>query len=435
MPGVLTVDQQLEEFWGWHPPLLEKSADHRKSAGTRITTHYDMHLDESLTLKSIVSMPSLLSNLENVVDKALDAARPNLPSITGEFPNERKRKGVLDAMSKFMKDEGSVANFYKNTTAKFCAPVASMLGLQHPAWIPSLIWDRQQNQQTSAIADGFLKINGEPANMNSLWSTLKPEIQRGVTAINKEQILHLAVWEFKSLKAGSMKVMQAIDSLKGSPFKWTACTQEYSEAYSCGSKLKHLRNGKLTTTGSRMAFDAIETPWDISQGISAGHKCKRKRDLGDGDQHGNDSPPGEVITDTNKLKACDIIQQVMPFILSFNIDINCSAFSKTWAEAVRSDATLLVVNTGNFEFIGVRHRESRTLFLSPLIDVQNTPTYAKLHTGLYISAFCDTVDRALQLCDAAEPPSSWTCKYYPDKECNSGDENMSREVILTFLFQ
>jgi hypothetical protein len=96
-------------------------------------------------------------------------------------------------------------------------------------------------------------------------------------------------------------------------------------------------------------------------------------------------------------------------------------FQKTWAQAVRSDATLLVVSSGNFEFIGVRHRESQTLYLSPLIDVQNTSTYAKLHTGLYLAAFRDVVSRAVQLRDARTPPLSWTRKYYPDEEDHGDD--------------
>jgi hypothetical protein len=79
------------------------------------------------------------------------------------------------------------------------------------------------------------------------------------------------------------------------------------------------------------------------------------------------------------------------------------------------------VNSGNFEFIGVRHREFQTLYLSPLVDVQRYRAFAKLHTGLYIAAFRDTVDRALQLRAATELPLSWTCSYYPNQDSDDGD--------------
>lgn len=77
-------------------------------------------------------------------------------------------------------------------------------------------------------------------------------------------------------------------------------------------------------------------------------------------------------------------------------------------EAVQSDTTLVVIQSGNFEFIGIRHRASQTLYLTELLDVPNSasqtdtnprtrPPYAKVHTGLYIAAVRDAVSRALQI--------------------------------------
>jgi hypothetical protein len=418
----LTSDRELEEFWGWRPPFLNAAKDHIKSDQTRAPTHYDMHMDESLILKRIVPLPSLLTDLKNVVDESVIAARSILPRIkkASEFPHQGTRAATMRNTSTSMVDEEGVINFYVDTTAKFCAPVASMLGLQHRRWRSSLICKRQPQQRAFAIADAFLKINPKIHDDGFLSSPLQPEVQSGLEAIAEANILHLAVWEFKNLLAGRLNVMRAIGSL-GGPFKWLVCTQEDGEN-SCKTPTKHLRHGKRTITGSRMGFDATETPWDISKEISGGynHKRKRKRDQDDGDY----SPDGEVITNASVKKAHRIIQQVNPLILSSDtVILTSGTFQKTWAQAVRNDATLLVVSSGNLEFIGVRHRESRTLFLSPLIDVQNVPAYAKLHTGLYIAAFRDTVDRALQLRDAEKPPLSWTHKYYPHEEGDNNDNN------------
>lgn len=68
-----------------------------------------------------------------------------------------------------------------------------------------------------------------------------------------------------------------------------------------------------------------------------------------------------------------------------------------WAEAVRNDATIMVLQAGNLEYIGIRHRDTQTLFLSKLIHVDEYPNYGKLHTSLCISAFWDAVDRATQM--------------------------------------
>lgn len=66
---------------------------------------------------------------------------------------------------------------------------------------------------------------------------------------------------------------------------------------------------------------------------------------------------------------------------------------------MKHDTTIIVFHCGNFERIGIRHRESQTLFLSDVVDVVNgkDPAYGKLHTGLFIAAIEDAFDRAQQL--------------------------------------
>jgi hypothetical protein len=56
---------------------------------------------------------------------------------------------------------------------------------------------------------------------------------------------------------------------------------------------------------------------------------------------------------------------------------------------------LIIFNSGNFEYVGVRHRESQTLYVSDLIDVARcaNPGYGKLHIGIYITAIEDALDR------------------------------------------
>lgn len=66
---------------------------------------------------------------------------------------------------------------------------------------------------------------------------------------------------------------------------------------------------------------------------------------------------------------------------------------------MRQNTTIIVFHCGNFERIGIRHRESQTLFLSNLIDVVHCkdPAHGKLHTGLFIAAIEDGLDRAREL--------------------------------------
>lgn len=59
------------------------------------------------------------------------------------------------------------------------------------------------------------------------------------------------------------------------------------------------------------------------------------------------------------------------------------------------DATVVVLNSGNYEYIGIRHRASQTLFLSDPIQPPSShdPAYGKIEIGLYIWAFQDAMER------------------------------------------
>lgn len=54
---------------------------------------------------------------------------------------------------------------------------------------------------------------------------------------------------------------------------------------------------------------------------------------------------------------------------------------------------------GNFQRIGIRHRESQTLYLSDLIDTQtcDDPRYGKLHVGIHLAIVQDALNRLPKL--------------------------------------
>jgi hypothetical protein len=73
---------------------------------------------------------------------------------------------------------------------------------------------------------------------------------------------------------------------------------------------------------------------------------------------------------------------------------------------VRNKSTILVLHSGNYEIIGVRHRTTRTLYISRVIEPHScTPAYGKLQVGIYIAAILDAMDRAKQDSEASEKRS------------------------------
>jgi hypothetical protein len=76
--------------------------------------------------------------------------------------------------------------------------------------------------------------------------------------------------------------------------------------------------------------------------------------------------------------------------------------------SVEDDSTFIVFHTGNYERIGFRHRRTRTLVLSELIDIRKCtdPAYGKMQIGLFISIIEDVLDRTrqrLEIEQAAKP--------------------------------
>jgi hypothetical protein len=77
----------------------------------------------------------------------------------------------------------------------------------------------------------------------------------------------------------------------------------------------------------------------------------------------------------------------------------------------------MVINAGLYEVIGFRHRAAQTLYLSDIIEVsRSAPPYGKLHTGLYLAAFKDALDRAQRLKHMMVSESQfYFCKFLHDK--------------------
>jgi hypothetical protein len=82
----------------------------------------------------------------------------------------------------------------------------------------------------------------------------------------------------------------------------------------------------------------------------------------------------------------------------------------------------MVLHSGNHEIVGIRHRETQTLYISHVIEPHScsNPAYGKIQVGIYIAAIQETMDRARQDIEAREkrvrdPPADISVK---NKEAN-----------------
>ena len=78
-----------------------------------------------------------------------------------------------------------------------------------------------------------------------------------------------------------------------------------------------------------------------------------------------------------------------------------------WAQATKADTSIVVVQSGNYEFVGVRHRQSQTLYISDIIEPHacKEASYGKIHVGIYVAAALDAIDRAMQRASGNRGPN------------------------------
>jgi hypothetical protein len=124
------VRDEIEALLSWNPPRLIPVANKKELSSTRPPSFYDKHFSQNLVLLRVEHLPSLVPALANNVDKALHAASGTLPPPNGLITAQRRTEDVgnLDVR---VADEKAVADFYNQTTAKYCSPLASTLAL-HP---------------------------------------------------------------------------------------------------------------------------------------------------------------------------------------------------------------------------------------------------------------------------------------------------------------
>ena len=223
------IRSEIEALLSWNPPRLIPVATKKKLSSTQPRSFYDKHFSQTLVLQRVARLPSLVPALANNVDAALHAASGTLPPPNG-FITAQRRTEDLGNLDVRVEDEKAVANFYNQTTAKYCSPLASTLAL-HPTasfsqWTSLLFWTQSVHSSGYAIVDGVLRFFGE-SGLPTI-EMIRAEIvkgmesdKRGIFEKMRESSSPLSMWEIKRLSAGPIEVMTAVSNL--GKFSWTTC--------------------------------------------------------------------------------------------------------------------------------------------------------------------------------------------------------------------
>ncbi|KAH9487245.1 hypothetical protein JR316_0001314 [Psilocybe cubensis] len=332
-------------------------------------TFHDRHLSPNLTCRRVVEFPQIAQILSQVTDKSIAyylAHKKTFP-VDGfsVLPKESllSRIGTLD-------DARNMNIRYKRTAGHFSSLLASHLFYAGPMpWtnLFELVWQYTENdfssESTLNLFPERLVVNNrdsEPIapNVQSVAPENRDTMPYQVRALHDAQNIfpHVALWHFLPPSPTGMMIVRRISS---GIFLWET------------SGTKGLKN----MPDNSVPEDAGRSLWDPKL-----NNLKTR-------------PPFRNSGIVKKPRHITIPRKADKSVNS-RVDVD-QYIQHAWARAVETDSTFIVINCGVYERIGIRHRASQTLFISPLIDPTkcNDPAYGKLHIGLYIAIAEDMIDR------------------------------------------
>ncbi|KAJ7147738.1 hypothetical protein C8R43DRAFT_1237227 [Mycena crocata] len=394
-------EDNVRFLYDFCPPPLSAHLDYG-TLPNRCLTFYDRHLDESLVLRRVVPHHALISSLASIADLELTG----LLDLGVPLPDDAAEKGhrleaarsYEDLIDDTVEVAGSsgVAKFYDQNIAAVCLPIVSMLLIRPISWHSVFMWtDRESGKPPHEYDNPFMQ-NGYSLSIRHVRRELR--VPSGALAQfdaeTKEDLLSLAkhnpvlaTWQIFSPSPQTDDILRKMGgTLSSGPVSATAGFMPVQsrvvrtpDASTCPVLLPDSpEDGEVRTRSARPSRRSARL-----QSIPA-HKSETRKiinPLPSRKQFPRIRPPSSNTHSTvpnNEVLAEDLLHH-------------------GWNQAVAEDSSFIVYTNGNSERIGIRHRETQTLFLSNLIDIpQCDPPYVRVHVGLYIAAFRDAVDRHAQ---------------------------------------
>ncbi|KAJ7162375.1 hypothetical protein C8R46DRAFT_1104421 [Mycena filopes] len=417
--------REMEDFFAWSPPEVQPDPEsHLLCPKLTIPPRafYDKHLDDKLVLRRVRHAPKLVEEMAQVASEQLiSLSGVPLPHYSQSFPDASYRKVGLPVTAV---DANEVADFYLKTTADHCMAVVSTL-VMHPrevGWITSLNWWRRGGYprvgERLALDENWgLELpnkTGDVSFTDRIWTAMDPDFKANVKQVCR-RFNSLANWQILAPSAESDSLLQDLGTLGlSSTFPFKRCAT---------------LNFPMPTSSYASPQDAAEFPWTIpdehepsvllepsnstlrrSNRLQGIHECPVKPTVyTSSSKRGKSSPAPKIKPAASRRpkRLSELDRKLTPE----------SLLQLAWCRAVRTDMTVIVFTNGHFERIGIRHRETQTLYLSDLI-VLPCPGYAKIHIGLYIAILRDAFARneVLGRSEEASTPTKSTGKRDREEE-------------------
>ncbi|KAF8950923.1 hypothetical protein BDZ97DRAFT_2085183 [Flammula alnicola] len=316
-------------------------------------------------------------------------------------------KDALDYNYPPLKTRPDIHQVIQNPITFYDRHIEASLILKHVAPVPSLPqdlsakWDGMLGAFTAAgrhfHRDDYLFPQDKPANMHDskavgeqYYTCVALESFDKATFDMMEEFPRifpwLAVWSFFALtKSGEILVTQ----MKTTPqFKWEG-------AHTTGYPTNPSLRPPLDAPKMVLSRETMPKHQRSKRVLARGPNTKRGFSASSTTSHGVIAP--------NRDKKSVFKPKIVPVkvpgrraVVRRKYRPNGNDYiQRTWASAVKYDATFMVFNCGTYERIGIRHRGSQTLYLSDAIDTVHckNPKYRQLHMGLHIAILQDALER------------------------------------------
>ncbi|KAF4610101.1 hypothetical protein D9613_010624 [Agrocybe pediades] len=356
-----------------HPDMTQRKSCATLEPEDTPLTFYDRHISSNLICKQVSALSSLVQSLSKLCD---DAHREGHAFSQMEY---RKLHDLPPEPLEYGKAH-TIGDYYESPDAK--------------TW-DSALGENAQLVRTRAIPHATIK---QICDLH----------QRFPTA---------ALWHFYPMTPSGKYILK--DMHPQNPFHWES------------SRATGYWNVSSKTPPSDASQGILNRHKDsVKGGVPFSGKQNRKRPLGIRDP---DTTPLDCKLKQKRLSVVNINRQ--PARTGRRRTDVHQFIQHAWSRAVTFDSTFIVFNCGLYERIGIRHRASQTLFLSPLIEPINSrhPSYGKLHVGLHVTIIQDLLDRSehdlpkkRQKAEAPPPPDN--VSYVKVKE-----EMRKRELALGTL--
>ncbi|KAK0191552.1 hypothetical protein F5146DRAFT_605341 [Armillaria mellea] len=396
----------LEYLFNLIPLSLEQDpeSDIPRSHSSPIT-FYDKHLDDSLILKKVELLPSLISTMAEKLNEYVS-------EFNSKHSGASFQSRLLFLSPKFYQNSGVVKNATDvgNLHARGAPLIqaASLLTL-HPdrpelktPFIMDggpLFWEKRDflSEQYSL---GFKGVTEE--SMLSMMDSWDQERKDALISMRK-CLPELAIWETYALPGRS--ILEDMTSLSGLDiFPWKKCGVSGHRPFPKPSLT-------LRPDISKYLWEAAETSAVSAVPAQADPALPRRSErLKSRTRTDNSSLATRKKSFRSPRKEPTTPKVTVPKSArqKSRYTANTADFiQRAWARAVQSDSTFVIFDCGNFLRLGVRRRENQTLYISDLIDVRtcSNPAFGKLMISIHAAVLHDALKR-LSLLDVKTKPTS-----------------------------